>query len=154
MRIILVFTLLIPLYSFSQFRDAKWGWPPALVKQSEGIKEPRIDYSGDVITSLYYLDEKLGIYDVFIMYKFDKGVLVYGSYLLLEEYYDTQSHVEAFIDLKKNLTAKYGDPLQEDHTYISLSLSLSLVSNDLRILVNYMDAKYTLKDNVEPYKGL
>jgi|SRR5690606_15941435 len=112
----LIFSILaieIPMSVTAQFRDAKWGWPKGVVRQSEKgvhpLEQVKTGY-GDVL--IY--KGKLGLYDVSYLYGFRNDSLFIGEYILEEHYINENNYISAYDDIKERLYTKYGNPILDD----------------------------------------
>jgi len=109
MKHILVFLIAtVPFLSFSQIRNTKWGDSKEQVKKIETAK---MNIENENVLS--YSTTVSGM-SASLLYDFNFNKLATATYLINENYVNKNRYIVNYLDIKKQLTKKYGEPVKDD----------------------------------------
>lgn len=98
----------VPLHrEDADFRNAKWGDSPETVKDYE--TETELMESDDALIG----PVSVNAYDAYALYVFDDNSLCRGGYSFDLEYTNAGQYIPTYNSLKKSLTQKYGEPIED-----------------------------------------
>lgn len=93
--------------SDNDFRNTTWGMSKAQVLKTE--KGTPVENAGDNIV----YKSKVSSFDAITFYSFINNKLVLGAYSFQENHMNANEYISDYKKLKKNLTIKYGEPIED-----------------------------------------